>query len=756
MLLGRTVTHIDRLERRVYLGDESYPYDVLVLATGSTPFVPPIFGSDRKQCFVYRTLDDLEAIQVACQSARSGAVIGGGLLGLEAANALRLLGLKTHVIEFASQLMPVQLDALGGDLLKEKILQLGVEIHTGYRTEKITDGESAYHRLWFESADPLDVDVVVFSAGIRAQDALARDCHLALGERGGVEINDFCGTSDPNIFAIGECAAWQSKIFGLVAPGYQMARTLAMYLSGEDGSPFQGADMSTKLKLLGVDVASIGDAQMKTTGAREVALQDSQRGIYKKLVLNKAGDRLLGAILVGDNEDYSALLNCYLNQTPLPVDGANLLLDMSCLSNSDSNSSLVCSCHQVTRGQLIEVIQTGVQSLDELKTTTKAGTGCGGCANAVKLVLDEQLAAQGISVTDHLCEHFPHSRQTLFHLCQVEEIKTFDELLSRHGKGFGCDVCKPTAASIFSSLWNEHVLSSPYQPLQDSNDAFLANIQKDGSYSVVPRVAGGEITPDKLIAIGQIAKKFDLYTKITGGQRVDLFGAQLSQLPDIWSDLINAGFETGHAYGKSLRTVKSCVGSSWCRYGVQDSVSLAIELENRYKGLRSPHKLKFAVSGCTRECAEAQSKDIGIIATDQGWNLYIGGNGGMKPRHGTLFAVSLDKDTLVTYIDRLLMFYVKTADRLQRTSVWFEQLEGGREYLQSVIIEDVLGICDELEQQMHLVIDTYQCEWKNTLSSKEKLQRFRQFVNEKNAYDDNLAYERIREQRIPIKGDFSS
>ncbi|PSW91770.1 nitrite reductase (NAD(P)H) [Photobacterium angustum] len=754
--LGQQVVEINRAQQTVNIRDVvtseliCLDYDKLVLATGSTPFVPPIKGNDSQNCFVYRTVDDLAAIKNACSQAKTGAVIGGGLLGLEAANALRLLGLETHVVEFAPRLMPVQLDDLAGDLLAKKITKLGVHIHTDMRTEKITDGETATHRLWFENDTPLEVDVIVFSAGIRPQDTLARQCELEIGERGGIVIDDTCLTSDENIYAIGECALWQARIFGLVAPGYSMARTVASQLVSDTEAKFIGADMSTKLKLLGVEVASIGDAQMRTEGAKELVLQDSAGGRYKKLVVNADSTQILGAILVGDSSDYDALLQCYLNQTVLTEHPAQLLFDTSMLAPSTDENSVVCSCHNVTRGALISQVQQGCHELGEIKQVTKAGTGCGGCSSMVKQIVDEQLASMGMEVNNHVCQHFSYTRQELFHLCQVEKIQDFETLLSTHGKGLGCDICKPTAASIFASLWNEHVLESPYQPLQDSNDAFLANIQKDGSYSVVPRVPGGEITPDKLITLGEVAKKYDLYTKITGGQRVDLFGAQLSQLPDIWAELIEAGFETGHAYGKSLRTVKSCVGSTWCRYGVDDSMALSIELENRYKGLRSPHKLKFAVSGCTRECAEAQSKDIGIIATEQGWNLYVGGNGGMRPRHGDLFAVDLDKPTLIAYIDRILMFYVKTADRLQRTSVWLENLEGGLDYLKQVVIEDKLAINSSLEQQMEHVINSYQCEWKTTLSSEQKLNRFRQFVNLKDE-EISLPYQRIRGQRIPIK-----
>jgi nitrite reductase (NADH) large subunit len=749
LILGRAVTALQRDKKRIVLDDgESLAYDKLVLSTGSFPFVPPIPGNDRDNIFVYRTLDDLAAIRDASKGAIRGAVVGGGLLGLEAANALRLLGVETHVIEFAPRLMPVQLDTGASNVLQAKLEALGLTMHTSTGTDKIIDGETAKHRMVFKDADPLEVDLIIFSAGIRPQDALARQSGLEIGERGGIVISDSCQTSDADIYAIGECALWQQRIFGLVAPGYAMARAAADNLLGLEGS-FKGADMSTKLKLLGVDVASIGDAQMQTPGAQEMVMQDAVSGTYKKLVVDQTGTRLIGAILVGDNSDYDALLQCYLNQDVLPDHPANLLLDTSMLSGDVSDDTMICSCHNVTKGNLVEAIKAGAHELSELKAVTKAGTGCGGCTSMVKSVLDGQLAAMGMEVNNNICEHFDHSRQEIFHICQVEQIKDFDTLISKHGRGHGCDLCKPAAASVFASLWNEHILEQSLSTLQDTNDAFMANIQKDGSYSIVPRIAAGEITPDKLIVLGQVAKKYDLYTKITGGQRIDLFGAQMEQLPAIWRELIDAGFETGHAYGKSLRTVKSCVGSTWCRYGVDDSTGLAIELENRYKGLRSPHKIKFAVSGCTRECAEAQSKDIGVIATENGWNLYVCGNGGMKPRHGDLFASDLSKQELIQLIDRVLMFYVRTADKLQRTSVWMDNLEGGLDYLRQVAIDDSLSICAELEAQMQLVADTYQCEWKTTIESEEKMRKFRPFINDEQG-TMALAYQRSRGQRIPV------
>lgn len=754
--LNDKAVNIDRAAKKVITANgESLPYDKLVLATGSYPFVPPIPGKDRPECLVYRTIEDLEAIKATAAKSRVGVVVGGGLLGLEAAKALKDLGLETHVVEFAPRLMAVQVDEGGGKLLRSMIEELGVKVHTGKNTQKIEDGTNTTLKMCFADGSELETDLILFSAGIRPRDELAKIAGIAMGERGGITVNNFCQTSDPDIYAIGECALWNGRIFGLVAPGYQMAQVAVDAITGKLESEFKGADMSTKLKLMGVDVASIGDAHGTTKGAQSYSFVDEVNKVYKKIVVSNDNKYLLGAVLVGEAENYGTLLQMMLNNIELPE-----FPDMLILPQRDGaaapamgvdklpDSAQICSCNNVTKGQLCCSVQSGVTELGALKAATKAGTSCGGCTALVGQVMNAELAKLGIEVKKDLCEHFPYSRQELYHIVRVNGIRSFEELVAKFGKGKGCDICKPTAASILASCWNDYILKTEHAGLQDTNDYFLANMQKDGTYSVVPRVPGGEITPDGLIAIGAVAKKFDLYTKITGGQRIDLFGAQVHELPLIWKELIDAGFESGHAYGKSLRTVKSCVGSTWCRYGMLDSVGMAIHLEKRYRGLRSPHKLKMAVSGCTRECAEAQSKDVGVIATEKGWNLYLCGNGGMKPRHADLFASDLDDATLIRYIDRFMMFYVKTADRLQRTSVWMDNLEGGLKYLQNVIINDSLGIGAELEAQMQHLVDTYQCEWKSTVEDAEKLKRFRHFINS-DEKDSNVVFVKERGQIRP-------
>jgi nitrite reductase (NADH) large subunit len=756
-LAARAVA-IERRDRTVTTADgEVLPYDKLVLATGSTPFVPPIPGRDRDKCFVYRTIEDLKAMQVAGAKSRTGVVVGGGLLGLECAKALRDMGLQTHVVEFAPRLMAVQVDEGGGRILRHKIEALGVNVLTSRSTLKILDGAEHRHRMVFEDGSYHETDMIVFSAGIRPRDDLARQCVLAIGPRGGVVIDDHCRTSDHNVYAIGECASWNEQTFGLVAPGYDMARVAAKHIAGDEQAAFTGADMSTKLKLMGVDVASIGDAHGKTPNSRSFHYNDDIHQVYKKIVVSADGKKLLGAVLVGNADEYGTLLQMALNGIALPDKPEFLILPSSDGQAKPGlgvdalpDTAQICSCNSVSKGQICAAVGEGVTTIADLKACTKAGATCGGCVPLVTQVMKAEMSKRGMAVNNHVCEHFAYSRQELYHLIRVGSIRTFDDLLAKHGQGLGCDICKPTAANILASVWNDFVLKKDLASLQDSNDYYLGNIQKDGSYSVVPRMPGGEVTPDGLIAVGQIAKKYGLYTKITGGQRVDLFGARVEQLPLIWEELIAAGFESGHAYGKSLRTVKSCVGSTWCRYGVGDSVGLAVELENRYKGLRAPHKIKFGVSGCTRECAEAQGKDIGVIATEKGWNLYVCGNGGMKPRHAELLASDLSKDELVRLIDRVLMFYVRTADRLQRTSTWRDNLEGGLDYLKDVILNDSLSLGAELEAQMQNVVDTYQCEWKTAVTNPEVRKRFRSFVNS-DAKDERIVFVKERGQIRPAR-----
>ncbi len=456
-------------------------------------------------------------------------------------------------------------------------------------------------------------------------------------------------------------------------------------------------------------------------------------------------------MLVGDADSYGTLRP--MTGSVLPVAPEQLVLPagaggpVTLGPSSLPDDAVVCSCHNVTKGAICEHT-----TLPEVKKCTRAGTGCGSCVKVIGQLLPQ-------SEDTGLCGCFAYSRSELYEIVRTLGITSFTALLDSHGReeargGEGCEVCKPAVGSVIASLAptvgaSGYVLDGEQAALQDTNDHFLANLQRNGSYSVVPRIPGGEITPEKLIVIGEVARDFGLYTKITGGQRIDLFGARVDQLPVIWARLVDAGFESGHAYGKSLRTVKSCVGQTWCRYGVQDSVRMAIDLELRYRGLRSPHKLKSAVSGCARECAEARGKDFGIIATAGGWNLYVGGNGGATPRHADLLAQDLSDTELVRLIDRFLMFYIRTADRLERTSAWLERIDGGLEHVRDVVVHDSLGLCDELERLMADHVSGYRDEWAETIDDPERLRRFVTFVNAPDAPDPSVRFVPERDQIKP-------
>ena len=750
---GALVTEVDRVGRKIrtHTGCEDH-YDYLVLATGSAPFVPAIEGVERSGVFVYRTIEDLLQIREYAGKIRSGAVMGGGLLGLEAAKALVDLGLETHVVEFASRLMPRQIDAEGSAILVYRLSQLGITIHTGKETRKI-DGNGKLEGLTFADGATLNVDMLVISAGIRPRDELAKAAGLSVHTRGGIVVDDFLRTSDERIFAIGEAVCHNNMVYGLVAPGFEMADVVASQIAGMPSRPFTGFDMSTKLKMLGVDVASFGDPFGETPGSIPIVFQNRRNGIYKRINISGDGQHLLGGILIGDASQYNLLHQMTANRMALPPEPEALIIGNGKAASAGAgigalpDTAQVCACENVSKGDLVRQVTEGdAHTLEALKKNTKACTGCGGCTPLVSDILKITLEGMGRQVRKNLCEHFAYTRQELYDIIRATGIRDFDTMLDRHGHGDGCEVCKPAIASLLASIWNDLILSQA--AIQDTNDRFLANIQRGGTYSVVPRIAGGEITPAKLMAIGRIAEKYNLYTKITGGQRIDMFGARVDQLPEIWEELIAEGFESGHAYGKALRTIKSCVGSTWCRYGVQDSVSFAIFIEDRYKGLRAPHKIKGAVSGCIRECAEAQSKDFGIIATEKGWNLYVCGNGGARPRHAQLLVTDVDTATCVKLIDRFLMFYIRTADPLTRTATWLDKMEGGLGYLRDVIVNDSLGIGEELETEMKGLIARYQCEWKKVVETPSLREQFRHFAND-DGQDDTLSFVEMRGQKCP-------
>jgi nitrite reductase (NADH) large subunit len=761
LVVNERVSDIHRNTKTIITAkNRTFNYDYLVLATGSSAFVPPIKGVEKEGVFVYRTIEDLEGMLGYAAKLKEknptakAAVLGGGLLGLEAGKAVMDMGLEPHIVEFAPKLMPRQLDARSSQVLQLKLESIGLNIHLSKATNQIL-GNGAITGMEFGEDDVLDVEMLVVSAGIRPRDELGKTAGLEMGVRGGIVVNNKMQTSDENIYAIGEVALYNQMIYGLVAPGYEMASIAVDQILGKEEALMPASiDMSTKLKLIGVDVASFGEPFMPASKGHSIIFENKTKHLYKRINVSHDGKSLLGGILVGDASDYNMLHQVYLNGMKIPEDPSQLILPRSEGAASFGevmdlpDTAQVCSCENVTKGQICGVIENGeAKDLADVVSSTKAGTGCGGCKPMVKDITTAKLKSLGIEVKDAVCEHFDYNRQDLYKIIEVKGYTTFNEVLDNHGNGgHGCELCKPLVASLMATI-NADTANKEYA-IQDSNDRFLANIQRNGTYSVVPRVPGGEITPDKLIALGQIAKKYDLYTKVTGGVRIDLFGATLNQLPLIWKELIAHGFESGHAYGKSLRTVKTCVGSTWCRYGMAESVSFGIELENRYRGIRAPHKIKGGVSGCIRECAEARGKDFGLIAVEGGWNLYLGGNGGANPRHAELFAEQIDNETVVKYLDRYLMFYMRTAKPLQRTAAWQERLEGGLDYLKEVIIDDKLGIAKALENEMQTLVNKFECEWTQAVNDPEVMKRFNHFVNSEEE-DDNVVFVSLRDQKMP-------
>lgn len=682
--LNSKVTHINKARKTVTCADgREHPYDVLVLATGSDALLPRHTpGHDAKGVFVYRSVDDLQRlIEFAADPARRGGavVVGGGLLGLEAAKAMTDLSSssgdgdgggapppRVSVVERNRWVLSRQLDAEAGGMVVAQVRALGVDVLLERRVARVEttasdgdgDGDECVTGVRFEDGGHVPCSTVCFAIGVRPRDELARSAGLRCAEGGGVVVGDDLRTSEEDIYAIGECASWEGQTYGLIGPGVEMADVLAFNLTQArlHGGPraFARPDLSTKLKLLGVEVASFGDFFADRDGPRRLpaargggarskkssgeargkhagdgvspaavkalTYNDPFQNVYKKYIFTTDGKHLLGGMMIGDTRDYVRLVSLVKSQKALDVAPSELILGKRNGDDDDDggaddldDDTQVCSCHNVSKGDVVAAARDGTcKSVGDVKACTRAGTGCGGCVPLVTALFNKTMAALGNEVRDHLCPHFAYGRASLYHIVMARRLETFPQVMRAAGvdaKSVGCEVCKPAVASILASLWNKHVMDRPLHGLQDTNDKFLGNIQRDGTFSVVPRVAGGEITPDKMIVMGEVAKKYGLYTKITGGQRIDLFGAQKQDLPDIWRTLVDAGMESGHAYAKSLRTVKSCVGTTWCRYGIGDSVGMAVRLEERYKSIRSPHKIKGGVSGCVRECAEAQSKE---------------------------------------------------------------------------------------------------------------------------------------------------
>ena len=769
LVTGDAAESLDRSAHTVTCASGTvHEYDRLVLATGSWAWAPRAEGKDLPGSFSYRTVDDVESLAAwvaergeALGREVRGVVVGGGVLGLEAAAALQDLGARSTVVEFADRLMAVQLDDGGGEMLRLLIQDKGIEVRTGVGATAFRPAEDgAIGTAELTDGSELPADVVVFSTGIRPRDRIGREAGLAVGERGGIVVGESCQTSDPDIWAIGECASFDGVCAGLIAPGNDMADVVADRFLGGTRTHQRGED-GTKLKGVGVDAAAFGDVNAMTPDALEVSFVDPVHRQYRKLVMSDDATTLLGGVFVGDIALYSQLR---------PMTGRALGADPSAVIAPEGagdalagaempDDAVICSCNNVSAGTVRHAVnEQGCHTVGAIKECTTAGTVCGSCVPSLTKLLNQELAKSGIEVSRALCEHFDHSRAELYRLVEEGGQETFTEVVAAHGTGAGrgCAVCRPTVASILSSLGalsgkRHSPVGRQLGSLQDTNDHVMANIQKDGTYSVIPAMPAGEVTPEKLLVFAQVAKDYGLYVKVNGAQRIGMFGARLEQLPEIWERLVEAGFESGHAYGKSLRMVKSCLGTNWCRYGVGDSTAMASHLERRYRGLRSPHKIKIGVSGCARECAEAQAKDVGVIATHRGWNLYVGGNGGAQPAHAQLLVEDLDDENLQRCIDRFLILYIREADKLQRTARWVEEYPGGIDELRRVIVEDSLGIGEELEAAMQRHTDTYVDEWAEAVNDPERRAKFVSFINAPDLHDKTLRYVLEREQVRPAR-----
>lgn len=767
-----------------------FTYDACILATGSDASLPPYISREKffstKGTFVYRTIKDLDDIieyavdapKTLGRRIRKAGVIGGGLLGLEAAKALLDLEEVDQVVlvERNRWVLSRQLDQEGGTLVLQKVRDLGVEVLLQGRVrDLIWNDEGRLTAMMMQGNDgkddePFDIDMLVFAVGINPRTDLVKSTPLELCPKSrGFAVDKQLKTNLDHVYAVGECASFENETFGLIAPGIEMAEVLAFNMTEGPHHAMRdmkSPDVSTKLKLMGVDVASFGDffadqgkiskplpsaRAAKRRGDADSAMtpeeikksvkaltyRDPFQDVYKKYIFTADGKYLLGGMMVGDVKDYVKLVALCSKGTLIEKPPAELIIGAKKEGEEEGDDlpdeAQICSCHNVSKGDVIKCVKDGgVRAFGEMKSSTKCGTGCGGCVPLATSIFNKALKDAGVEVSNHLCAHFAYSRQELYQVIKFKKLKEFTTVMKTVGKksdSLGCETCRPAVGSILSSLYNDWIMNPQLRQTQDTNDRYLANMQRDGTYSVVPRLAAGEITPAGLKAIGEVAEKYNLYTKITGGQRIDMFGAKKQDLPDIWTMLVEAGFESGHAYGKALRTVKSCVGSTWCRYGLGDSVGLAHELESRYKGLRAPHKFKGGVSGCVRECAEAQSKDFGLIATPKGWNVYVGGNGGAKPRHAELLVEDVSRRQAIKTLDRFILFYIRSADKLERTARWIEKFPGGLKGLKEVIVDDKLGICEDLEKEMEVLVGTYHCEWTKVVNDPARKKAFRQFVN---------------------------
>ncbi|HVH10974.1 MAG TPA: nitrite reductase large subunit NirB [Gemmatimonadales bacterium] len=714
---GVPVTAVDRNARRVHgATGVRCAYAKLVIATGSSPVLPPMSGLEapeggfKEGVFVFRTLDDCQAIVRAAGRARRAAVIGGGLLGLEAARGLLHRGLEVHVVHLKAHLMEMQLDPPAGQLLQRSLEGMGLRVLLEKETAAVVGG-SRVTGLEFRDGSVLECDMVVIAAGIRPRVGLAAQAGLAV-ERGIVVNDALASISDPDVFAIGECAQHRGRVYGLVAPLWEQAMVLAERLSDRNPeAQYRGSRLSTKLKVAGLDLAVMGAAEPCHQSDEVITYVEPSRGIYKKLIV--CNGRVGGAIVLGDGATVPPLLQAFDRASEVPENRAELLFPLAASSATTGAADLpesvqICNCNGVSKGAIVAAARNGHRSLKALCDATRAGTGCGSCKPTVQAILE---AAAGDLVQEDPSVHYyvpgvPLSKPDLIAAVRGQNLRSVSAVFAALAGGKEDPASKVGLASLLKTIWGRD-----YEDERDArfiNDRVHANIQRDGTFSVVPRIYGGVVTPAQLRRIADVAEKYRVpMVKITGGQRIDLLGIPKERLPAVWSEL---GMPSGHAYTKAFRTCKTCVGTDFCRYGVGDSTALGIAIERRFQGIEAPHKMKLAAAGCPRNCSEATTKDLGAVAIEGGkWEVYVGGAAGSRVRKGDVLCVIDRHEDVLKYMGRFMQYYREHAKYLERTYDFVERI--GIERLRRTLVDDADGICGRLDAEIQAAVDAYRDPW---------------------------------------------
>ncbi|MCY8166566.1 NADPH-nitrite reductase [Bacillus spizizenii] len=714
---NETVIKVDTENKTVITdADRIQPYDELILATGSVPFILPIPGADKKGVTAFRDIKDTDTMLAASKQYKKAAVIGGGLLGLEAARGLLNLGMDVSVIHLAPYLMERQLDATAGRLLQNELEKQGMAFLLEKQTEEIV-GDGRVDGVRFKDGTSIEADLVVMAVGIRPNTALGAESGIPVNR--GIIVNDYMQTEIPHIYAVGECAEHRGIAYGLVAPLYEQAKVLAKHICGIETKPYEGSVLSTQLKVSGVEVFSAGDFN-ESDEKKAIKVFDEQDGIYKKIVLR--GNQIVGAVLFGDSSEGNRLFSMIQKEADITETSKISILQPlnqeagTSMTAAMSDDEIICGCNGVSKGAIIQAIQEkGCSSTDEIKACTGASRSCGGCKPLVEEILQHTLGSDfdASAQKEAICGCTTLSRDEVVEEIKAKGLSHTKEIMNVLGwkTPEGCSKCRP-ALNYYLGMINP----TKYEDERTSrfvNERMHANIQKDGTYSVVPRMYGGVTNSTDLRKIADVVDKYEIpLVKMTGGQRIDLIGVKKEDLPKVWEDL---DMPSGYAYGKTLRTVKTCVGEQFCRFGTQDSMALGIALEKKFEGLNTPHKVKMAVSACPRNCAESGIKDLGVVGIDGGWELYVGGNGGTHLRAGDLLIKVKTNEEVLEYAGAYLQYYRETANYLERTSAWLERV--GLSHVQSVLNDPEKR--QELNDRMNETLSVHKDPWKDFLEDKQ-------------------------------------